>query len=314
MTGSATCEYLLQGLQGCHNPCQAGDVRCRQLDGALNVELFAFYPAAAVQGILAASVPSLGLGIGQIQLLQGYLYWVCQNFVVPTSLYGGPTGQPLGPTAGGLLVRRSVFDWLNGTLPPHILFLHPHVLLKSRSGMESFIPSAQLPHCRRKHRSCRAQPVCLPNCHGSVVPCSQTCSQSLPCVRQRRHSLCACNRHMSAGWRDPLLQQNVSMAFAWPANDTASAVLGKPTEQLSWTDSPLIFQYNISTGRARGREPFDVSTRTSSLLCNAVQRSAWKLMGSLIQRVSCSFGQACLSADFQHPAIVLTFSSSPPSR
>ena len=80
------------------------------------MELFAFYPAAAVQATLNAVVPSLGLSIGQIQLLQGYLYWVCRYFIVPTALYGGLTGQPLDPAAGGLFVRRSVFDWINGKL------------------------------------------------------------------------------------------------------------------------------------------------------------------------------------------------------
>ena len=57
---------------------------------------------------------------------------------------------------------------------------------------------------------------------------------------------------------DPLLQQNVSMAFAWPANDTAENVLGKPTTELSWRDSPLIFQYSLSTGTSREREPYEV--------------------------------------------------------
>ena len=87
---------------------------CRGLDGATNVILFAFYPAAAVQGYLALSQPSLVLSALQIQLLQGYLFWVCRNFVVPPALYGGPGGRPLGPTAGGLLVKRTVYDWLNG--------------------------------------------------------------------------------------------------------------------------------------------------------------------------------------------------------
>lgn len=72
------------------------------------------------------------------------------------------------------------------------------------------------------------------------------------CTKIQKHFM------ICAGWTDPLLQQNVSMGFAWPANDTASSVLGKPTVQLSWRDSPLIFQYSISTGRSRGREPFDV--------------------------------------------------------
>lgn len=94
---------------------------CRQLDGAVNVELFAFYPAAAVQGYLAALVPSLGLTVGQIQLVQGYLYWVCRYFIVPTALYGGSSGQPLGPAAGGMLVRRSVYDWINGKFPAKYL-------------------------------------------------------------------------------------------------------------------------------------------------------------------------------------------------
>ena len=63
----------------------------------------------------------------------------------------------------------------------------------------------------------------------------------------------------SAGWPYPLVQQNVSMAFAWPANGTASAGLGRPTQQLSWTDSPLLFQYNQTTGKTKGQQPFAVS-------------------------------------------------------
>jgi len=55
------------------------------------------------------------------------------------------------------------------------------------------------------------------------------------------------------------VHQNVSMAFAWPANDTAAAVLGRPTEQLSWTDSPLIFQFNLTTGKTQGQQPYGVS-------------------------------------------------------
>jgi hypothetical protein len=94
-------------------------VCCRGLDGATNVILFAFYPGAAVQGYLSLYQPSLGLSLLQIQLLQGYLYWVCRNFIVPSALFGGPAGQPLGPAAGGLLVKRSVYDWINGNHPHH---------------------------------------------------------------------------------------------------------------------------------------------------------------------------------------------------
>lgn len=50
----------------------------------------------------------------QVQAVQGYLYWVCQNFIVPSVLYGGPAGQLLGPDAGGLLVKRSINNWLYG--------------------------------------------------------------------------------------------------------------------------------------------------------------------------------------------------------
>ena len=97
-------------------------LQCRSLDGSLTVELFAFYPAVAVQSTLNAASPTLGLTISQIQLLQGYLYWVCRNFIVPTALYGGPTGQPLGPAAGGLLVRRSIYEWIYGLAIPSSSF------------------------------------------------------------------------------------------------------------------------------------------------------------------------------------------------
>lgn len=87
---------------------------CRHYDGADNVMLFAFYPAAAVISMLNLYYPSLGLGTAQVQAVQGYLYWVAQNFVVPSGLYGGPAGKLLDPTAGGLLAKRSVHDWLYG--------------------------------------------------------------------------------------------------------------------------------------------------------------------------------------------------------
>lgn len=102
-------------------------LHCSSLDGALNVELFAFYPAAVVQSTLNAALPSLGLTISQIQLLQGYIYWVCRNFVVPSALYGGFTGQLLGGAAGGLLVRRSVYDWIYGrVVKRHRRMAGPH--------------------------------------------------------------------------------------------------------------------------------------------------------------------------------------------
>ena len=91
-------------------------VLCRGYNGATNVELFAFYPAAEVVAILGVYYPTLGLDTLQVELLQGYLYWVALEFIVPTALFGGPTGQLLGPAAGGLLVNRSVGDWINGTL------------------------------------------------------------------------------------------------------------------------------------------------------------------------------------------------------
>jgi len=84
------------------------------------VILFAFYPATTVQGYLAAYQPTLGLTQLQIELLQGYLFWVCRYFVVPPAMFGGPGGAPLGPAAGGLLVKRSVYDWLNGACPTPI--------------------------------------------------------------------------------------------------------------------------------------------------------------------------------------------------
>lgn len=63
----------------------------------------------------------------------------------------------------------------------------------------------------------------------------------------------------TSGWTDPLLQQNVSLGFAWPANDTASSVLSKSTVDLTWRDSPLIFQYSLSTGASRYKQPYWVN-------------------------------------------------------
>ena len=103
------------------------EMACRQFDGADNVLLFAFYPAAAVISILNLYYPTLGLGVTQVQAVQGYLYWVALTFVVRNGLYGGPTGKLLGPAAGGLLVKRSVQDWINGIFPT---LLNLHILLE----------------------------------------------------------------------------------------------------------------------------------------------------------------------------------------
>ena len=67
---------------------------------------------------------------------------------------------------------------------------------------------------------------------------------------------------MLTGWPDPLVKQNVSMAFAWSANDTASRVFGKPTQHLSDQDSPLIFSYSLDTGLAAGTQPYNVRLST----------------------------------------------------
>ena len=62
-----------------------------------------------------------------------------------------------------------------------------------------------------------------------------------------------------AGWTDPLIQQNVSMGFAWPAADSASALVGVPTPQLTYEDSPLVFQYSLQTGKVAGTQAYSVS-------------------------------------------------------
>ena len=67
------------------------------------------------------------------------------------------------------------------------------------------------------------------------------------------------HKNSNAGWTDPLVRTNISMAFAWPANDTASKTLNKPTQQLSYTDSPLIFSYTLDTGLRAGTHPYNVS-------------------------------------------------------
>lgn len=48
------------------------------------------------------------------------------------------------------------------------------------------------------------------------------------------------------------------MAFAWPANDTASRLFGVPTTWLTHQNSPLIFDYSLDTGLARDKEPYNV--------------------------------------------------------
>ena len=54
-------------------------------------------------------------------MLQGYLYWVAEYYIVPSALYGSPTGQLLDPTAGGFLVKRLIQDWMYGELCDYVL-------------------------------------------------------------------------------------------------------------------------------------------------------------------------------------------------
>ena len=49
-----------------------------------------------------------------VQLLQGYLFWVAENFVAPQ--FASILGTPLGPTSGGMLASRSIYQWLYGEL------------------------------------------------------------------------------------------------------------------------------------------------------------------------------------------------------
>lgn len=49
----------------------------------------------------------------QVQLVKGYLQHLTATYVAP-AFAANVLGPPLGPQSGGLLVARSVGDWLNG--------------------------------------------------------------------------------------------------------------------------------------------------------------------------------------------------------
>lgn len=67
---------------------------------------FAFTPAAE----LAAAY---GLPETEVELVQGYLIWVAVTFIAPT-FAADVLGPILGPTSGGLLVQRTLQQWLYG--------------------------------------------------------------------------------------------------------------------------------------------------------------------------------------------------------
>ncbi|KAK9862381.1 hypothetical protein WJX84_008204 [Apatococcus fuscideae] len=51
-----------------------------------------------------------------VQLLQGYLFWLAENFVAPQ--FSSILGTPLGPISGGMLANRSIYQWLYGWVDP----------------------------------------------------------------------------------------------------------------------------------------------------------------------------------------------------
>ena len=85
-------------------------MRCRSADPAAVslCELVAFGPTATVAA-------TLFLPTTTVQLLQGYLFWVAETFVAPQ--FAGILGTPLGPTSGGMLAKRTIYQWLYGELP-----------------------------------------------------------------------------------------------------------------------------------------------------------------------------------------------------
>ena len=82
---------------------------CRSADpAAVSVcELVAFEDTATVAA-------TLFLPATTVQLLQGYLFWVAETFVAPQ--FASILGTPLGPNSGGMLVNRSIYQWLYGEM------------------------------------------------------------------------------------------------------------------------------------------------------------------------------------------------------
>lgn len=82
-------------------------VVCRAADpAAVNVCLLVAF------GDTATVAATLYLQPQVVQLLQGYLFWVAENFVAPQ--FAGILGTPLGPNSGGMLASRSIYQWLYG--------------------------------------------------------------------------------------------------------------------------------------------------------------------------------------------------------
>ena len=67
---------------------------------------FAFTPAAQLAA--AYQLPNT-----TVQLVQGYLIYVAQSLVGP-QFAATVLGTPLGPSSGGLLVKRPLQQWLYG--------------------------------------------------------------------------------------------------------------------------------------------------------------------------------------------------------
>lgn len=85
---------------------------CRSADPAAVAacELVAF-------GATATVAAELQLAPQVVELLQGYLFWVAENFVAPQ--FANILGTPLGPTSGGLLAKRTIYEWLYGEVCRH---------------------------------------------------------------------------------------------------------------------------------------------------------------------------------------------------
>ena len=82
-------------------------VVCRAADpAAVNVCLLVAF------GNTATVAAKLYLQPQVVQLLQGYLFWVAENFVAPQ--FAGILGSPLGPNSGGMLASRTIYQWLYG--------------------------------------------------------------------------------------------------------------------------------------------------------------------------------------------------------
>ncbi len=95
-------------IWGHKESCPAVVCLCRGSDPAARAAVAGF--AQGPPDLLAAAYD---MTLRQVQLVKGYLQHLTATYLAP-AFANNVLGPPLGPHSGGLLVARSVGDWLNG--------------------------------------------------------------------------------------------------------------------------------------------------------------------------------------------------------